>query len=216
MGSPAKTTTKAKRARGKAPSHGRVPDGANLPELAFTNRREWAKWLTANGATSRGGWLVFAKKGSGAASITYLEALEEALAWGWIDGQARSKDRASWLQRFTPRSPRSIWSKINRDRALALIAAGRMKRRGLDEVERAKRDGRWEAAYEPQSRATVPKDLQLGLAANPRAAAFFATLNSQNRYAVLFRIHGAKKPETRAARIARFVQMLAKHEKLHP
>jgi uncharacterized protein YdeI (YjbR/CyaY-like superfamily) len=135
---------------------------------------------------------------------------------GWIDGQKGKLDDAWWLQRFTPRGAKSIWSKVNREKAVTLIETGNMKPPGLAEVERAKRDGRWEAAYDSQSRATVPPDLAKALAANPRAAGFFETVESYNRYAVLFRIHTAKKPETRAARIEKFVAMLARHETLHP
>ena len=149
-------------------------------------------------------------------SVSYAEAVEGALAWGWIDGQKGKLDEAWWVQRFTPRGPKSIWSKVNREKAAALIEASRMNPPGLAEVERAKRDGRWESAYDSQSRATVPPDLAKALAANPRAARLFETLESYNRYAVLFRIHTAKKPETRAARIEKFVAMLARHEKLHP
>ncbi len=149
-------------------------------------------------------------------SITYDEALEAALAYGWIDGQKRRLDEQWWLQRFTPRGTRSIWSKVNRERALALMAAGTMRATGLAEVERAKRDGRWDAAYDSPKGATVPADLSKALAAEPRAAAFFATLDSRNRYAVLFRIQTAKRAETRARHIARFVEMLAKGEKLYP
>nr|AYM53616.1 hypothetical protein [Archangium violaceum] len=186
------------------------------PIIPFAKPRDWADWLARNHASSRGLWVKLAKKDSGIESITYAQALEVALAWGWIDGLKRSFDDTSWIQKFTPRGPRSIWSKINRDKALALIEAGEMKPPGLEQVERAKQDGRWEAAYDSQSRATVPEDLTAALAANPRAAAFFATLNSANRYAVLFRIHTAKKAETRAKRIAQFVEMLARNEKLHP
>ncbi|WP_420854439.1 YdeI/OmpD-associated family protein [Sorangium cellulosum] len=184
--------------------------------VAFAQPRVWADWLASNHASSRGVWLKLAKKASGVASVTYAEALEVALAWGWIDGQKRPLDDAFWLQKFTPRGPKSVWSKINRDKALALIAAGEMKPSGLEQVERAQRDGRWDAAYDSQSRATVPDDLSAALAANPRAAAFFAALDAANRYAVLFRVHTAKKPETRQKRITLFVEMLARHEKLHP
>ncbi|WP_437683998.1 YdeI/OmpD-associated family protein [Sorangium sp. So ce131] len=184
--------------------------------VAFAQPRAWADWLASNHASSRGVWLKLAKKGSGVASVTYAEALEVALAWGWIDGQKRPLDDAFWLQKFTPRGPKSVWSKINRDKALALIAAGEMKPPGLAQVERAQQDGRWDAAYDSPSRAAVPDDLSAALAANPRAAAFFAALNAANRYAVLFRVHTAKKPETRQKRIALFVEMLARHEKLHP
>ncbi len=189
---------------------------ADLPIVAFASARAWAAWLAANHASSRGLWLELAKKGAGVASVTYAEAVEAALAWGWIDGQKGRLDDSAWLQRFTPRGARSIWSKINRDKALALIAAGEMQPAGLAQVERAQADGRWQAAYASPRQATVPDDLAAALAANPRAAAFFATLDATNRYAVLFRVHGAKKADTRARRIAQFVTMLAKHEKLYP
>jgi uncharacterized protein YdeI (YjbR/CyaY-like superfamily) len=187
-----------------------------MPIIAFARPRAWADWLALHHASSRGVWMKLAKKATGVASVTYAEALEVALAWGWIDGQKEKFDDAAWLQKFTPRGPRSMWSKINRDKALALIAAGEMQPSGLEEVERAKRDGRWEAAYDPPSRATVPPDLAAALAANARAAAFFATLNAANRYAVLFRIQAVKKAETREKKIAQFVEMLARQEKLHP
>lgn len=157
-----------------------------------------------------------AKKDSGIASVNHPEALEVALCYGWIDGQRKAEDDKYFLQRFTPRTPRSTWSKINRDKALKLIEEGRMQPAGLAEVDRARSDGRWDAAYDAQSVATVPPDLQAALDANPKAAAFFAKLDSRNRYAVLFRTQGAKKPETRARRIAQFVEMLAKGEKIHP
>jgi len=184
--------------------------------LSFPDARAWSRWLAPNHASSPGIWLKIAKKGSKIASITYADALEVALAWGWIDGQKGKLDEAWWLQRFTPRGPRSIWSKINREKAIVLIDAGKMQPSGLAEVERAKRAGRWETAYDSQSRSTVPPDLAEALAAKPRAARFFETLESHNRYAILFRIHAAKKPETRTARIRRFVEMRARHEKLHP
>lgn len=157
-----------------------------------------------------------AKKDSGITSVNHAEALEVALCYGWIDGQRKAEDDKYFLQRFTPRTPRSTWSKINRDKALKLIEEGRMQPAGLAEVDRARADGRWDAAYDAQSVATVPPDLQAALDANPKAAAFFAKLDSRNRYAVLFRTQGAKKPETRARRIAQFVGMLAKGEKIHP
>ncbi|WP_224249238.1 YdeI/OmpD-associated family protein [Hyalangium gracile] len=207
-GATTKRTPKAKTASPeKAPSE--------FPIVFFEEPREWSAWLSKNHASSRGVWLKMAKKASGIASITYQEAVESALVWGWIDGQAKRNDDTTWIQKFTPRGPRSIWSKINREKALALIAAGKMKPPGLEQVERAKQDGRWEAAYDSPSRATVPEDLSAALAANPRAAEFFATLTGSNRYAILFRVHNAKKAETRARRIAQFVEMLARHEKLH-
>jgi uncharacterized protein YdeI (YjbR/CyaY-like superfamily) len=189
--------------------------GAELT-LAFESARAFDAWLARNHARSPGLWLKLAKVGSGVKSVTYGEALKAALCWGWIDGQKRALDAGWWLQRFTPRGRRSIWSKVNREKALALIAAGQMQPAGLAEVERAKADGRWAAAYDSPSRATVPEDLAAALEAKPRAKAFFATLDAQNRYAVLFRIHTAKKAETRARRISQFVEMLADHRKLYP
>jgi uncharacterized protein YdeI (YjbR/CyaY-like superfamily) len=187
-----------------------------VPIMAFASQQAWADWLEANHASSRGLWLKLAKKASGVASVTYADAVEAALAWGWIDGQKQAHDAAAWLQKFTPRRPKSLWSKINRDKAEALIAAGKMRAPGLAEVERARQDGRWDSAYDPASRATVPDDLAAALAANPRAAALFATLNAANRYAVLFRVQTARKPETRARNIAQLVEMLARNETIHP
>ncbi len=188
----------------------------SLPIIAFADADAWSKWLAKHHASSSGLWLKIGKKGSELASVTYAQAIEVALVWGWIDGQKGKLDDAWWLQRFSPRGPKSIWSKINRDKAIALIDAGKMKPSGLAQVEGAKRDGRWHAAYEGQKTATVPPDLAKALAANARAARFFETLEAHNRYAVLFRVHTAKKRETRARRIAQFVEMLANHEKLHP
>ena len=176
----------------------------------------WARWLKRHHASAAGIWLRIAKKDSGIASIDYAAALEEALCWGWIDGQRRSDDAQYFQQRFTPRTKRSIWSQINRAKVLKLIDEGRMQPAGHAEIERAKTDGRWDAAYEGVSAATVPPDLQAALDANRKAAKFFATLDSRNRFAVLFRTQSAKKPETRARRIAQFVEMLAKGEKIHP
>jgi uncharacterized protein YdeI (YjbR/CyaY-like superfamily) len=161
-------------------------------------------------------WIEFAKKGSGVASVTYAEAVEVALMYGWIDGKVRkSPEEGFYMQRFTPRRPRSKWSQINRSRAEALIESGRMKPAGLAEVERARADGRWDDAYPPPSRIEVPSDLQRALDAVPAAAARFASLDSQNRYAILYRLHDVKRAETRAARIREFVEMLARGEKLH-
>ncbi len=184
--------------------------------LAFADGRAWSRWLATNHGSTEGVWLKIAKMASKSASVTYAEAVDVALAWGWIDGQKGKLDDTWWLQRFTPRRPRSLWSKRNCDRVAALVVAGAMKPPGLEEVDRAKRDGRWDAAYASPSRATVPPDLARALAANPRAETFFETLESRNRYAVLFRVHTAKKPETRAMRIEKLVAMLARHEKLHP
>jgi uncharacterized protein YdeI (YjbR/CyaY-like superfamily) len=176
----------------------------------------WERWLKRHHATAAGVWLRMAKKGSGFPTVAYVEVLEVALCHGWIDGQRKSEDAQHFLQRFTPRTKRSIWSQINRAKALKLIEEGRMQPAGLAEVERAKADGRWDAAYEAGGVAKVPPDLQAALDANKKAAKFFATLDARNRYAVLFRTQGAKKPETRARRIAQFVEMLAKGEKVHP
>jgi len=148
--------------------------------------------------------------------VTYAEALEVALCWGWIDGHKKAHDEVAWLQKFTPRRAKSLWSKINCAKAEALMASGAMRPPGLAAIESAKRDGRWDAAYASQSRATVPGDLQAALDASPKAKAFFATLKSVNRYAILFRVHTAKKAETRAKRIAEFVAMLAAHRTVHP
>jgi uncharacterized protein YdeI (YjbR/CyaY-like superfamily) len=187
-----------------------------LPILPFASARKWEAWLDEHHLTSKGLWLKIAKKGSGVDSLDYAEALDVALCHGWIDGQKGALDDTFWLQRFTPRGPRSKWSKVNVDKALALIESGRMKPAGLAAIEQARGDGRWEQAYDSQSKATVPEDLQRELDRNPEAAEFFATLNSVNRYAVLYRIHEAKKPETRARRIEKFVAMLERREKLHP
>jgi len=184
--------------------------------IECTSAAAWERWLKRHHASAAGVWIRMAKKASGIASIDHPAALEEALCWGWIDGQRKGDGELYFLQRFTPRTPRSTWSKINRDKALKLIDEGRMQPAGLAEVERARADGRWDAAYDAQSIATVPPDLQAALDANRKAAAFFAKLDSRNRYAVLFRTQGAKKPETRAKRIAQFVEMLAKGEKIHP
>ncbi len=188
----------------------------NLPILSFASQKKWEEWLDKNHQSSKGLWLKIAKKGAETDTVQYAEALEVALAHGWIDGQKGALDESFWLQKFTPRGPRSKWSKINRDKATTLIESGRMKPAGLAEVERAKADGRWEAAYDGQSKASVPEDLQRELDANPDAAAFFATLESYNRYAILYHIQDAKKPETRAKRIEKFIGMLKRGEKMHP
>lgn len=181
-----------------------------------TNAASWARWLKRHHASAAGVWLRIAKKDSGIASIDYAAALEEALCWGWIDGQRKSQDEHYFMQRFTPRTRRSIWSQVNRDKVTKLIDEGRMQPAGHAEIERAKADGRWDAAYEGVAKATVPPDLQAALDADRKAAKFFATLDSRNRFAILFRTQGAKKPETRARRIAQFVEMLARGEKIYP
>lgn len=187
-----------------------------LSTLAPVNAQAWWDWLAAQHATSAGVWLKLGKKAAGAVNLSYAEALDAALAWGWIDGQKRGLDDSAWLQRFTPRRPRSIWSKINREKIAALTAAGKMQPPGLAAVAAAKHDGRWDAAYDPPSRVTVPDDFKAAIAADPAAAAFFATLNAANRFALLHRVHTAKRPETRARRIGEFVAMLARGDKLHP
>jgi uncharacterized protein YdeI (YjbR/CyaY-like superfamily) len=187
-----------------------------LDPLLFSNQKDWETWLKTNHSTSSGVWLRLAKKASGKQSVSYAEAVEVALCHGWIDARKESESETTWLQRFTPRGAKSIWSKINREKAMALVKAGRMKPAGLAQIERAKKDGRWEGAYDSPATAKEPPDFEAALHQNPRAKAFYATLNSQNRYAILFRIQTAKKPQTRAQRIARFVEMLENHEKLHP
>ena len=191
---------------------------ADDPEvLPFATAQEWEAWLRAHHETVTAGvWIKFARKGSGIPTVTYRDALQVALRFGWIDGQARSHDESWYLQRFTPRRARSIWSKRNRDFATALIEAGEMEPAGLREVERAKADGRWDAAYDAPSTATVPDDLKAALDANPAAAEFFAGLDGRNRYAILHRVQTAKRPETRARRIETFVAMLAAGEKIYP
>ena len=187
-----------------------------LPIILFEKPSDWARWLEENGTRSSGLWLRLAKKAAGITSITYAEAVDVALCYGWIDGQKQSYDELSWLQKFTPRRSKSIWSKINCAKAEALIESGQMKPAGSAEVERAKQDGRWEAAYDSHSTATVPSDFEAALEENAEAKHFFATLNSTNRYAILFRIQTAKKTETRTKRIQEFIRMLENHEVLHP
>lgn len=191
---------------------------AKAPELLvllFPQQADWQVWLAAHHATSSGLWLRLAKKKAALVSVTYAEAVEVALCYGWIDGQTKTYDSESWIQKFTPRGKKSIWSKINRAKAEALIASGQMQPAGLAAVASAKQDGRWDAAYDSPRNAEVPADLLDALNANPKAQAFFATLNSQNRFAILFRLQTAKKAETRAKRLAQFVEMLARGEKLH-
>ena len=182
----------------------------------FASQRAFETWLRTHHATSDGLWLQIAKAGAAQPSVSYAQALESALCFGWIDGQKKSLDAQHWLQRFTPRRARSIWSKVNRAKALALIEQGRMQPAGLREVERAQADGRWDDAYDSARTSTVPADLQAALDAEPKARAFFDALDAANRYAVLWRVQTAKKAETRARRIAQFAAMLARGEKLHP
>ena len=184
------------------------------PVLFFATQGELEAWIDEHGEQSDGIWLKFAKKDSGIESVVYAEAVEIALSHGWIDGQAKRLDEHHYLQRFTPRRARSKWSKINREKAERLIAEGRMRPAGLREVERAKKDGRWNEAYDSPSTATVPDDFQAALDAEPAAAEFFASLGSIKRYSFLYRIADAKRPETRAKRIAEYVELLARGETL--
>jgi uncharacterized protein YdeI (YjbR/CyaY-like superfamily) len=188
----------------------------NDSTLTIATQKKWEAWLERNGGASSGVWLRLAKKGAADPTISYAEAVETALCFGWIDGQKRAESEHYWLQRFTPRTVKSIWSKINRAKAEALIASGRMRPAGLLEIDRAKRDGRWDAAYSSPRNAIVPDDLQAALDGNKKAKAFFATLDRRNRYAILFRLENSKKPETRARKIAQFVAMLSDGEKLYP
>jgi uncharacterized protein YdeI (YjbR/CyaY-like superfamily) len=193
-----------------------VADGPELPILPFASQQEWEDWLEEHHATSDGLWVKIAKKGSGIDTVAYPGVLEAAICFGWIDGLRKAQDERFFLQKFTPRRRRSKWSQINREKAMELIEQGRMRPVGLAEVQRARDDGRWDAAYEAQSAITVPEDLQRELDRHPRAKKFFATLDSRNRYAVLYRIQDAKRPETRARRIAKFVAMLDAEEKVYP
>lgn len=188
----------------------------DYPIFPFESKKKWAEWLARQHDKSSGVWLKLAKKASGIPSVTYDEALEAALCYGWIDGQKKSFDAEYWLQKFTPRGPKSIWSQINTDKAERLIASGEMQPAGLKAVEAAKRDGRWEAAYASQKDMSIPEDFQAALERNKKARQFFEGLNSANRYAILFRIHNAKRPETRARWIEKFVDMLERGERLHP
>jgi len=181
----------------------------------FRDQAAWSAWLGKNHRAYSGIWLRLGKKNSGLKSVTYAEAVETALCYGWIDGHKRPESEQAWLQRFCPRSAKSIWSKINREKAVALIDAGRMTRAGHEAIQHAKSNGRWESAYDSPSRAAVPDDLQAELDANARANAFFKTLDSTNRYAILFRIQTAKKPETRARNIQKFIAMLERRETIH-
>ena len=190
--------------------------GEGPPVLPFASRADFAAWLAEHHEDEAGIWIRFAKKGSGHPTVTYAEALDVALCWGWIDGQSRRVDDAWYVQRWTPRRRRSLWSRRNVGKAEALIACGAMRPPGLAEVERAKADGRWDAAYAGQATADVPDDLRAALDASPEAAALFEQLDSTNRYAILFRIGTVKRPETRARRIEEFVAMLARGETPYP
>lgn len=187
---------------------------AGRPVISFATASDCEAWFAERSADHPGFWLKIVK-GAAAQSVSYDEALDVALCHGWIDGQKRGYDETHWLQRFTPRGPRSTWSQRNRDKAEALITSGRMTPAGQKQVDAARADGRWAAAYAGQRNATVPDDLAAALAADPRAKAFFETLGAANRYAILYRIQDAKRPQTRAARIAKFVEMCHHHETIH-
>jgi uncharacterized protein YdeI (YjbR/CyaY-like superfamily) len=187
-----------------------------VDSLLFPSQAAFAQWLAAHHASSDGVWLRHAKKGAPEPSVSYQEALEVALCFGWIDGQKQSFDAHHFLQRWTPRRARSLWSKVNRDKVLRYIEEGKMQPAGLAEIHRAQADGRWDAAYDSSSTATPPPELLAAFARHPGAADFFATLNAQQRYAVLFRVQTAKRLETRAAKAEQFAAMLARGETLHP
>ncbi|GAB6992386.1 YdeI/OmpD-associated family protein [Paenibacillus pini] len=188
----------------------------DYPIIRFEDQLSWEKWLDINHQVSSVVRLQLAKKNSGLITLSYAEALDSALCYGWIDSRKEAYDDQLWIQRFGPRGPNSIWSVVNKEKVELLIRNGRMKPSGLKEIERAKQDGRWDAAYEPQSRAAVPEDLEQEFKRVPAAKEFFDTLDSQNRYAILFRIQTAKKPETRTKRIHQFVDMLVRQEKIYP
>jgi len=190
--------------------------GAQGETRLFKDQSAWSAWLDKNHRNSNGIWLRLAKKNSGLQSVTYAEALDVALCYGWIDGQKRPQSDQAWLQRFCQRAPKSIWSKINREKVLALIQSGRMMPAGHQAIEQAQSNGRWESAYDSPSGASVPDDFQAALDASPRANVFFENLDRANRYAILFRIQTAKKPETRKRNIQKFIVMLERHEKIHP
>lgn len=182
--------------------------GQDLPIVEAADQRAWRTWLEANHGSPTGAWLKFAKKGSPTPSVSYAEAIEEALCYGWIDGQVRAYDEHFYLQRFTPRRAKSKWSQINREKATRLLADGRVRLSGLAQIDAAKSDGRWDAAYPGQSAATVPEDLQQALDQNPKAKAFFETLTGSTRYAFLYRLHNVAKPESRTKRIAAYIELL--------
>jgi uncharacterized protein YdeI (YjbR/CyaY-like superfamily) len=192
------------------------PTQADLPVKLFRIVGAWETWLSKNASRSKGLWLEIAKKGSSLQSLSYDEALEVALCYGWIDGQKKAFDSKSWLQRFTPRGPRSIWSKINCGKVERLIEEGRMQPSGLAAVDQAKANGEWERAYGGQRTVEPAEEFIALLAKRPNAKAFYETLNAQNRYAIHFRIHSAKKPETRRKRVEKFIEMLERQEKLYP
>jgi len=212
----AKKTARAKPAISKRAKTSKDNKAAPTePTSTFRTPGDFAAWLARNHTRSTGIWARIAKKGGGLKSMTYQEGLEVALCYGWIDALKRPENEAAWLQRFVPRRPKSLWSRINREKALALIERGEMRAAGHAEVERAKQDGRWDAAYDSPSRSTVPAELDAELAKRPKAKAFFENLDRINRYAIIWRIQTAMNPDARARRVAKLVDMLEKGETLH-
>ncbi len=193
----------------------KTTDKPGLPILSFPSPSEWSRWLAKNHDTAKGLWLRFFKKGSGVKSIIYAEALDEALCYGWIDGQLNKYDEDSYLQKFTPRGPKSVWSKRNTEYVKRLGEEGRMKAAGLKQVEMAKEDGRWEKAYDSPGKMAVPEDFLKELSKNKKARAFFETLNKANTYAIAWRLQTAKKAETREKRMKQILEMLSKEQKFH-
>ena len=187
----------------------------NQSTLSFKSQEEWCVWLDKNHDTSDGVWIKFYKKSSGLQTFNCSQALEEALCYGWIDGQRKSNDNDTFLQKYTPRRKRSIWSKINTQHITRLAHLGKMKPSGIEEVERAKKDGRWNAAYDSPSNMKPPKEFLERLATNKKAQEFYSTLNKTNTFAISFRIHAAKKEETKIKRIEKFIVMLEKEEKIY-
>jgi uncharacterized protein YdeI (YjbR/CyaY-like superfamily) len=188
---------------------------SNFQIISFKNSKEWNKWLSKNHLNSNGIWIRFFKKDSGVSSVIHDEALDEALCYGWIDGQLKKYDDKSWLQKFTPRRAKSIWSKRNIDITEQLIKSGKMKPPGLKEIEAAKSDGRWEKAYDSLAKMQVPDDFLKKLSKDKKALKFFETLNKANKYALAWRLQTAKKPETRNSRMEKILEMLSKGEKFH-
>ena len=192
------------------------PENSNEMEVvSFATSKDWRKWIAANHATSNGAWLRFFKKDSGEKTITYAEALEEALCYGWIDGQANKYDDKSYIRKFTPRRPGSIWSKINTEKAERLIQEGKMKKAGMQQVELAKADGRWGQAYDSPANMKVPEDFLQPLSKNKKAKSFFDGLNKANLYAIAWRLQTAKKPETREKRLKEILEMMSEGKKFH-
>jgi uncharacterized protein YdeI (YjbR/CyaY-like superfamily) len=217
MSSKSKVSGNKTRKKTSASKPARKANGNNTESEVrlFKDQAAWSGWLDKNHARSSGIWLRLAKKNSGLQSVTYAQAIDAALCYGWIDGQKRPESEQAWLQRFCPRSAKSIWSKINREKALALTKSGRMMAAGQQAIAEAKSNGRWESAYDSPSRAAVPDDFQAALKVKPKAKSFFDTLDRANRYAILFRIQTAKKPETRVRNIQKFIAMLECGEKIH-